>query len=175
VRRLAAAACAALPMLALGCEYRDHATSLSLEHSCYDVSSGDSVAVRAQARGSDDRPISGLKVRWLVEPPPFTITPDVDETGASDNGGLHGEGIATATVTAPAADAIVGSATVVAVAAVEGTLLTARADLRVRERATACSEGVDAGGLDAPDVDAPDVDAPDIDAPDIDAPDIDAP
>lgn len=140
-----------------GCEYRDHATDLTLDKPCYELRASTPTTLYAQARGVDDRPIDGLVVSWLITPATLTITTDSSTTGPGSVGGLWTRGITSVTASVVPDAALPTAGLLLATAAVDGVVLTARSEIRLPDveggalcpAATELDAGVDAD-LDAP-------------------------
>jgi hypothetical protein len=148
------------------CEYRDQASVLVIEQSCYVLIGSHTVVIRAQTQNASHDGVDGVAVRWSVAPALLTLDPRVTSTEVIRTGAIASHGMVATTVSAtekPASETT--TVTIMASAAVYNELLVATAEVRIGadESAVMCptASGLDAGVEAAPDaatdaaVDAP--------------------
>lgn len=154
------ARCALSIAVAMGavtaCEYHDRATELSLDHPCYVLAKGDTVAVRVQARVAPADGIDGVAIRWAVAPVLVPVTADPVEslTASANLDGFSSAGLAETVLALPdsATIALPASAVVTAMAASNDGVLWASSELRLVATGPsgACPVATSASQVDAP-------------------------
>jgi hypothetical protein len=139
------------------CEYRDQASALTIEESCYVLVRPQSIVVRAQALSGSEG-VDGVTVRWGIAPALLTLDPPLTVTGPTKFGTISSHGVVETTIGVPASlGAEQKTATITASAAVSNDLFVATAEVRIgsAEEMVGCPQaseldaGTDTAAMDA--------------------------